>query len=96
METPNIWVVRLKSLGFTVMGVVITAVLGYFASADFANLIQEYTGTAAWGTVVAVVISQLAMHLRNIGVIKAEEARMENASPAARASASSRPPVVLI
>jgi len=67
----NLWAIRLKSIAWTVGGVAVTAIIGYFTSDAFALLIQDYTGTAAWATIIAMLVTELAKHLRNKGVISA-------------------------
>lgn len=68
MET-NLLLLRLKSIAWTILGVAITAVLGYLSSTDFAALLTQYTGTAVTGTLVTLVVTELIKHLRNKHII---------------------------
>lgn len=65
----NLWAIRLKSVGLNLLGIVITAVVGYFMSDDFAHLLHEYTGTATWGTVITLLVSEAFKHWNNVRVV---------------------------
>lgn len=69
----NLWVLRLKSIAWTIAGVAITAVAGYLSSSEFANLLQEYTGTATVGIVVGLIITEIMKHLRNKWVVSSQK-----------------------
>lgn len=72
----NLWVIRGKSFAWTLLGVVLTAIFGYLLSSDFSALLTEYTGTAITGTLVTMVLTELAKHLRNKGVIAGMKKRL--------------------
>ena len=81
----NLWAIRLKSIAWTVGGVALTAVVGYFTSDAFAGMLQEFTGSAAWATIIALAVTELAKHIRNKGVIKtaiAEDSMIASSSVA--------------
>lgn len=62
---------RAKSLGWSLLGVVATALIGYFSSSDFAALLTQYTGTTITSTLFGLFVIELAKHLRNKHVIAA-------------------------
>ncbi len=72
MET-NLWVIRIKSFGWELLSVVITAVLGYASSDHVRELLNQYTGTTIVSTLLGLVIIGITKHLRNKRVIAAAE-----------------------
>ena len=68
LET-NLWVIRIKSFGWELLGVVITAVLGYLGSENVATLLSEYTGTTIAATLLGLVVIGITKHLRNKKII---------------------------
>lgn len=69
MDAKTLWTMRAKSLGWNLVGVVVTALIGYFMSSDFANLLTQYTGTTVTATLFTLFVSEVAKHLRNKHVI---------------------------
>ena len=62
--------IRLKSFGFSLLGVAITGVLGFLSSADFATLVSTNFGEGAATTLVLLVVTEVVKHLRNLSVLK--------------------------
>lgn len=69
MNTSSLWLLRLKSFGISLGGMVGTALLGVLFSDQFAALVQEYTGTAFLGTIITLALAELGKHIRNKVVI---------------------------
>lgn len=62
--------VRIKSFLWSLIGMVITAILGVFTSDEFAFLVDEHLGGTIIGAIVLLVVSEGAKHLRNLSVMK--------------------------
>ena len=63
--TKRLWTVRLKSFAYSAGTLIVMGVLGVLTSDQFLKLLQEYTGTAFWGTLVILIAPELAKHIRN-------------------------------
>lgn len=61
----ELWNVRTKSFLFSVFGIAITALGGVAVSDQFQALLSDYTGTAFWGTLVVLVVTEALKHVRN-------------------------------
>lgn len=62
--------IRLKSIWFTTLGVVIAAGLGYLLSPEFSAFLLKYPwGASAFG-ILTIVVPELIKYLRNRGIIK--------------------------
>ena len=65
----DLFVLRLKSFSYTFGGMCLTAVVGVLLSEDFSTLVQEYTGTTVWGTIIALVVTEGIKYIRSKVVI---------------------------
>lgn len=61
----NLWTLRAKSFFISVGGLFITAGAGVLLSDQFSALLQEYTGTAIWGTLVTLLVTEGLKHMKN-------------------------------
>lgn len=64
--------IRLKSFIYSASSVLGVALLGALVSEQFLSLIQEYTGTALWGTLISLVVAELMKHMRNRTIAKSD------------------------
>jgi hypothetical protein len=80
MDTSSLWLLRLKSFGISFGGMIGTAILGVIFSDQFAALVQEYTGTAFFGTIITLVLAELGKHFRNKIVIGRAQRRFGSVS----------------
>lgn len=66
----QLWNVRVKSFGFSLLGLAITSLLGFLVSEDFATLVKTNFGEGLTGTLVLLLVTESVKHLRNLAVTK--------------------------
>lgn len=62
--------VRIKAFGYELLGLLITGVLAFLASADFQALVASHFGETLTASLILLVVSGGVKHLRNLLVIK--------------------------
>lgn len=63
-------VIRLKSFGYELLGLVITGLGGFLLSQDFADLVSTHFGETLTASIIMLAVSGVAKHLRNIKLDK--------------------------
>ncbi len=70
----NLFTIRIKSFLYSAGSVALIAFLGALLSPEFQTLISEYTGTALWGTILSLVVTEIIKALRNYSISKSAPA----------------------
>ena len=71
MENVDLWVIRFKSFGMEILGLLITGVIGFALSPDFQTLIANHFGGTLFGSLFFLIVVGLAKHFRNLKLVSA-------------------------
>lgn len=66
----NLWALRFKSFGWSLLGIIGTSVAGYLLSTDFQNFLSKQGLSAGTVALIMLLITEGIKHLRNKKVLK--------------------------
>lgn len=70
MENTDLMLIRVKSFGMELFGLLITGILGFVFSPAFQTLVSAHFGETIVASLISLVVIGLAKHLRNLSVVK--------------------------